>query len=53
MALLNIVQAVNHTLRDEMKRNDKIVLLGEDIGVNGGVFRATEGLFQEFGPNRS
>lgn len=52
MPLLNIVQAVNHTLRDEMKRNDKIVLLGEDIGVNGGVFRATEGLFQEFGPNR-
>lgn len=52
MALLNIVQAVNHTLRDEMKRNDKIVLLGEDVGVNGGVFRATEGLFQEFGPNR-
>ena len=52
MAVLNIVQAVNHALRDEMKRNDKIVLLGEDIGVNGGVFRATEGLFQEFGPNR-
>ena len=52
MAILNIVQAVNHTLRDEMKRNDKIVLLGEDIGVNGGVFRATEGLFREFGPNR-
>jgi len=35
-----------------MRRNDKIVLLGEDVGVNGGVFRATEGLFQEFGPNR-
>ncbi len=52
MAVLNVVQAVNHALRDEMKRNDKIVLLGEDIGVNGGVFRATEGLFQEFGPNR-
>jgi len=52
MALLNIVQAVNHTLRDEMKRNDKIVILGEDVGINGGVFRATEGLFQEFGPNR-
>jgi 2-oxoisovalerate dehydrogenase E1 component beta subunit len=52
MALLNIVQAVNHTLRDEMKRNDKIVILGEDVGVNGGVFRATEGLFQEFGPKR-
>jgi len=52
MTLLNIVQSVNHTLRDEMKRNDKIVILGEDVGVNGGVFRATEGLFQEFGPNR-
>ncbi|MGA2791813.1 MAG: alpha-ketoacid dehydrogenase subunit beta [Candidatus Bathyarchaeia archaeon] len=52
MALLNIVQAVNHTLRDEMKRNDKIVILGEDVGVNGGVFRATEGLLKEFGPSR-
>ncbi len=52
MAVLNLVQAVNHALRDEMRRNDKIVLLGEDIGVNGGVFRATEGLYQEFGPNR-
>lgn len=52
MAMLNIVQAVNHTLRDEMRRNNNIVVLGEDVGVNGGVFRATEGLFQEFGGNR-
>jgi len=52
MAVLNLVQAVNHALRDEMKRNDKVVILGEDVGVNGGVFRATEGLLQEFGPNR-
>lgn len=52
MTVLNMVKAVNRTLRDEMKRNDKIVLLGEDIGINGGVFRATEGLYQEFGPNR-
>lgn len=52
MALLNVVQSVNHALRDEMKRNDKIVILGEDVGVNGGVFRTTDGLFQEFGPNR-
>jgi 2-oxoisovalerate dehydrogenase E1 component beta subunit len=35
-----------------MTRNDKVVILGEDVGVNGGVFRATEGLYQEFGPNR-
>ena len=52
MTVLNLVQAVNHTLRDEMKRNDRVVILGEDVGVNGGVFRATEGLIQEFGPNR-
>jgi 2-oxoisovalerate dehydrogenase E1 component beta subunit len=35
-----------------MKRNDRVVVLGEDVGINGGVFRATEGLLQEFGPNR-
>ena len=52
MTVLNLVQAVNHALRDEMKRNDRVIVLGEDVGVNGGVFRATEGLFQEFGPNR-
>jgi pyruvate dehydrogenase E1 component subunit beta len=52
MAVLNMIQAINHTLRDEMKRDDKIIVLGEDVGVNGGVFRATEGLIQEFGPNR-
>jgi len=52
MAVLNMIQAINRTLRDEMKRDDRIIMLGEDIGVNGGVFRATEGLIQEFGPNR-
>jgi len=52
MTVLNLVQAVNHTLRDEMKRNDRVIVLGEDVGVNGGVFRATDGLLQEFGPNR-
>ena len=52
MTVLNLLQAVNHALRDEMKRNDRVVILGEDVGVNGGVFRATEGLLQEFGPNR-
>ena len=52
MTVLNLVQAVNHALRDEMTRNDKVIILGEDVGVNGGVFRATDGLYQEFGPNR-
>ena len=35
-----------------MEADERVLLLGEDIGVNGGVFRATEGLFQEFGPDR-
>ena len=52
MAEMNIVQTVNHTLRHEMARDDRVVLLGEDIGVNGGVFRATEGLYEEFGAER-
>ena len=52
MTILNLVQAVNHALREEMQRNDRVIILGEDVGVNGGVFRATEGLLQEFGPNR-
>ncbi len=52
MALLNIVQSVNETLRTEMRRNGNVVLLGEDIGKNGGVFRATAGLLSEFGPER-
>jgi len=50
--LLNIVQGVNETLRGEMKRNADVVLLGEDIGKNGGVFRATAGLLDEFGSER-
>jgi 2-oxoisovalerate dehydrogenase E1 component beta subunit len=52
LALSNIVQSVNETLRTEMRRNGSVVLLGEDIGKNGGVFRATAGLLNEFGPER-
>jgi pyruvate dehydrogenase E1 component beta subunit len=52
MAELNLVEAVNHALAHEMARDDAVVLLGEDIGVNGGVFRATVGLQQRFGAAR-
>ena len=52
MAQLTLVQAVNDGLRTAMRADDRVVLLGEDIGVDGGVFRATEGLLQEFGPDR-
>jgi pyruvate dehydrogenase E1 component beta subunit len=49
---INIVQAVNQALREEMRRDDRIIVLGEDVGKDGGVFRATEGLYDEFGPER-
>lgn len=49
---LTMVQAVNKALRDEMRRDESVLLLGEDVGVDGGVFRVTEGLLEEFGPQR-
>jgi pyruvate dehydrogenase E1 component beta subunit len=52
MPTMNIIQAVNDALRIEMKREPKLVLLGEDVGKFGGVFRATSGLYDEFGPDR-
>lgn len=52
MARLTLVQAVTDALRTEMRRDDRVVVMGEDVGVNGGVFRATEGLIDEFGPDR-
>ncbi|MBI5546967.1 MAG: alpha-ketoacid dehydrogenase subunit beta [Deltaproteobacteria bacterium] len=52
MPKLNLLQAVNDALRVEMRRDQDVVILGEDVGRFGGVFRATQGLFEEFGPNR-
>ena len=49
---ITIVQAINMALRQEMERDDKVIILGEDVGKDGGVFRVTEGLYQKFGPNR-
>ncbi len=49
---MNLVTAVNHTLRHEMQRDPSVRVLGYDIGPIGGVFRATEGLYDEFGPDR-
>lgn len=49
---LNIVQALNQGLRQAMREDPTVVLLGEDIGKNGGVFRVTEGLQKEFGEQR-
>ena len=52
MATMTLIQAINSALAGEMERNPAVVLLGEDIGKNGGVFRATEGLWERFGPER-
>ncbi|MBY6277347.1 alpha-ketoacid dehydrogenase subunit beta [Symbiobacterium thermophilum] len=52
MAKLTLIQAINDALRVAMRQDSTVVLLGEDIGINGGVFRATDGLIQEFGPER-
>jgi len=52
MAQMNMVQAINDGLRFEMKRDERVVVLGEDVGKVGGVFRVTQGLFDEFGDDR-
>jgi len=49
---LTMVEAINETLHAEMARDDRVVLLGEDVARNGGVFRATEGLLEKFGEQR-
>jgi 2-oxoisovalerate dehydrogenase E1 component beta subunit len=52
MPNVTLVQAINDALRSALRGDDRVVLLGEDIGRNGGVFRVTEGLIDEFGPMR-
>ncbi|MFC7186885.1 alpha-ketoacid dehydrogenase subunit beta [Halorubrum yunnanense] len=49
---LTVVQAVRDGLYSEMREDDDVLVLGQDVGKNGGVFRATEGLFDEFGGDR-
>ena len=49
---LTMVEAINLGLREEMKRDSNVIILGEDVGVDGGVFRVTKGLLSEFGATR-
>lgn len=51
-SLITLVQAVNQALAYELEQDERVLLLGEDIGLNGGVFRATEGLQAQFGEER-
>ena len=52
MAKINMVTALNKTLHASMAADDTVVIMGEDVGVNGGVFRVTDGLYEKYGRNR-
>lgn len=52
MPKLNMVEALNLALREEMERDNRVVLFGEDVGKEGGVFRVTDGLQEKFGTDR-
>ncbi len=52
MAKLTMVQAINLALAEALAADDDVIVLGEDVGLNGGVFRATEGLFDKYGEAR-
>jgi len=52
MAKMTMVQALNLALRQEMEKDDRVIVLGEDVGRDGGVFRVTEGLIDQFGEER-
>ena len=52
MAELTMVEALRAALRSEMEKDERVMLLGMDIGRLGGVFRVTQGLLERFGPER-
>ncbi|MEJ9280416.1 alpha-ketoacid dehydrogenase subunit beta [Ureibacillus thermosphaericus] len=52
MTQMTMIQAITDALRTELKNDENVLVFGEDVGVNGGVFRATEGLQKEFGVDR-
>jgi pyruvate dehydrogenase E1 component beta subunit len=52
MAKLTMIEAINLALKQEMDKDPRVLILGEDVGKNGGVFRATQGLFDLFGESR-
>ncbi|MFY3793186.1 alpha-ketoacid dehydrogenase subunit beta [Ureibacillus sp. MALMAid1270] len=52
MAVLSYIEAINLAMKEEMERDDRVFILGEDVGVKGGVFKATQGLYNQFGEYR-
>lgn len=53
MPKINMIQAINLALHQAMEKDDSVLVMGEDVGVNGGVFRATDGLYAKYGEKRS
>ena len=52
MPLKTFIEAIREGLADEMRRDESVIVLGEDVGKKGGVFLATDGLWAEFGDDR-
>ncbi len=52
MSTLTYLQAISAGLRDELRSDERVMVMGEDIGVFGGAFKVTDGFFEEFGPDR-
>ncbi|MCI0794906.1 MAG: alpha-ketoacid dehydrogenase subunit beta, partial [Chloroflexi bacterium] len=52
MAVKSVIEAIREGLQEEMRRDSKVFVLGEDVGLRGGVFLATQGLMDEFGEAR-
>jgi pyruvate/2-oxoglutarate/acetoin dehydrogenase E1 component len=52
MAVMTYLQAISSALRDELRADDRVLVMGEDIGVFGGAFKVTDGFIDEFGPDR-
>jgi len=52
MSTLTYLQAISAALRDELRRDERVLVMGEDIGVFGGAFKVTDGFIDEFGPDR-
>ncbi|GKU81119.1 alpha-ketoacid dehydrogenase subunit beta [Niallia sp. NCCP-28] len=52
MAVISYIDAVTMAIREEMERDEKVFIVGEDVGVKGGVFKATQGLYEQFGEMR-
>lgn len=52
MPVISYIEAITAAMREEMERDEKVFLLGEDVGVKGGVFKASQGLYEKFGEAR-